>query len=134
MNKLVLIISIMLAGITHSHAQSWGDSSFKKRLVFIKTEIAPQFPGGDAGLKKFVKEHSTIPVSDYATARSKLVLAELTLDSTGKVAFARIIQGADATHNNAAIEVIKQMPLWKPARQNGRDVSIIFLLPFYFKN
>lgn len=99
----------------------------------MKTEIAPQFPGGEKALFKFLQNNSKIKLSNKRLSTNKVVLTQFILDKEGKIVFAEILKGLDEKHNNEAIELIKQMPAWSPAYQNSRPVTIYVTLPLAFK-
>jgi len=99
----------------------------------MKTEVMPQFPDGSKGMYEFFEKHSKLQISKEPFSSAKNVIAEVVIDSIGNVVYANILQGIGDNYNNDVIEVIKKMPPWKPAHQNGKAVPILLTIPVTFK-
>ena len=50
----------------------------------------------------------------------------------GSITKFEIIQSGGAAFDNEVIRVLKKMPKWKPAVQNGQNVSVMFTQPVTF--
>jgi protein TonB len=44
-----------------------------------------------------------------------------------------VVQSAGAVFDNEVIRVLKKMPKWKPAIQNGQPVAVTFTQPVTFQ-
>ena len=60
------------------------------------------------------------------------VLVEFVVNEDGAISAARIVRGIGGGCDEEALRVIKNMPKWKPGRQNGRAVKVFFTLPIIF--
>ena len=60
-----------------------------------------------------------------------LVVIEATLNSSGKVVEAKIIEGSQPLLNNAALDAVKQWE-YKPYKENGKALSVSFTVTVTF--
>ena len=78
----------------------------------------PEYPGGMAACMKFVREQTEIhyPKLYRGTGRKAKVVCRFTIDSYGQVKDCHIIRGSGTdAFDEAALQVIRNMPRWKPA-------------------
>ncbi|MFZ7114561.1 MAG: energy transducer TonB, partial [Bacteroidota bacterium] len=54
------------------------------------------------------------------------------VDKDGKVTSAKVLRGIGGGCDEEALRVVKNMPEWKPGRQNGRSVMVQYNLPVVF--
>ena len=50
----------------------------------------------------------------------------------GSIADPKVSRGVDPILDAEALRVVREMPDWKPATVNGKDVSSYFTLPLIF--
>src|SRR5688572_19041870 len=117
--RQVLIIIILVISVFKANCQSWGDSSIKREKVFYSVEKAPKFPGGIEGFYKFLADNLKKPANPFATFSNKIVYARIYFDKTGKIVFAEIEKGVNKNYDDVVLELLKKMPDWSPALQNG---------------
>lgn len=139
MIKYCLIVFLVTLFSFRGLTQSWGDSTYKHKRVFVAVEVNPKFPGGQAGFYTFVSQNLKMPDNIRVSLAGNTVNVLVYLSETGKVVYAEVIKSpypAIETHkqemNNAAIELIQKMPDWSPALQNGYKVPCSFIIPLAF--
>ncbi len=103
-----------------------------RRIIFIP-DVMPKFPGGIAGLKKFIVNNI-----EYPTAASEIniqgkVYVRFVVNYKGETEQVSIIRGVDPLLDKEAIRVVKILPKWEPGRQNGKAVSVWFTVPIAFQ-
>jgi periplasmic protein TonB len=98
---------------------------------FIAIEEQPEFPGGAAAWKNFLSRYLQVPAS-LNGGELKIVKINFTVDVDGTVTGFNVIQSAGREFDNEVIRVLRKMPRWKPARQNGRAVAVPFTQPVTF--
>ena len=130
--KYILVLSFIICFSQAAFSQTWGDSSLKNGRLFYSVEVAPKFPGGLSGYYLFLAKALKMPDNKYAKFSNKSVTVRIIIDTTGKVVFAEIEKGLNNAYNNAALEMIKQMPDWTPALQNNHPVPVTLSLPLRF--
>lgn len=61
------------------------------------------------------------------------VLVEFVVNEDGGISAARVVRGIGGGCDEEALRVIRNMPKWKPGKQNGRAVKVFFTLPIIFE-
>jgi protein TonB len=92
---------------------------------------AAEFPGGQKKWMEFLNRHLRTP-AELETGQKKNVLVRFAVGEDGTVTQFEIVQSGGTSFDNEVIRVLKKMPKWKPAVQNGRNVSVMFTQPVTF--
>jgi protein TonB len=100
--------------------------------IFTRVEQMPEFPGGDAGLVKFLSNNLRFPASAQQKGISGVVYVGFVINNKGEVTDIKVLKGIDQDCDEEALRVIGKMPKWKPGRQNGGTVSVRYTLPLRF--
>jgi protein TonB len=95
-------------------------------------EEMPVFPGGTEALMLFIQQHLKYPKLAIDNSIQGRVFLSFVVSKTGKVDRAEVVRGLGYGCDEAALEVIKQLPKWKPARQNGENVAVKLSIPIQF--
>jgi hypothetical protein len=98
------------------------------------TERAPQFPGGEAALMKFLGENVEFPMEDMNAGRSGEVLISFLIGLYGKPTEPRIERTQSLTMNAECLRLIGIMPQWMSARAYNRNEEYRYFLPIRFTN
>jgi protein TonB len=98
---------------------------------FEPIERAPEFPGGMNAWVKFLSANLITP-SELDAGEKKTVMIRFKVSTDGTVNGFEILQSAGSLYDNEVIRVLKKMPKWKPAMQNGHTVSTSFTQPVTF--
>jgi len=104
----------------------------EEELVFLPSEEMPEFPGGEASLKKFIAKHLQYPQAAIDEEIKGRVYVHFLIDSDGKVKKAQVVKSIHPLIDQEALRVINLLPNWKPATQNGRSVSVWYTIPVTF--
>ncbi len=105
----------------------------QEEVIFMAVETMPQFPGGEAGLRNYLQKNLRYPSKAREASVEGKVYISFVVNSAGKVTDTKVIRGIGEACNEEALQVITEMPFWKPATQQGRLVSVRFVIPVYFK-
>jgi periplasmic protein TonB len=100
--------------------------------VFMIVEDMPVFPGGEAGLLKYL---SNIPYPPIAKENDieGTVHIRFIVDKNGEVTNIEVLRGPDKILNDAAVNWIKKMPKWTPGKQRGKPVRVFYQVPIRFR-
>ncbi len=101
--------------------------------VFFIVEQMPQFPGGELGLRKYIAMNVKYPQEAREKGIEGKVYVRFTVTKTGDVADVQIARGVDSILDNEAIRVIKTLPKWQAAEQDGEKVNVYYTVPIKFK-
>ena len=101
-------------------------------VVYEIADQRPEFPGGTAALLQYVQDNMRYPQAAKAKGVQGRVILQFVLDATGKPTDIRILRGADPELDAEAIRLVREMPLWTPARQDGKAVAVRYTMPIKF--
>ncbi len=93
---------------------------------------APQFPGGQQAWLQFLTKHLRSP-EDLQSGERKRVLVKFIVNEDGTITQFNVVQSGGAAFDAEVIRVLKKMPCWKPALQNGVAVTTTFSQPVTFE-
>lgn len=96
-------------------------------------EVMPEFIGGDGKLFEYLSKNTKYPELAKTAGIQGKVFVQFIVDKTGKVKDVKILQGINSLLDNEALRVVAAMPDWKPGKQHGKPVSVIYNLPISFK-
>lgn len=92
---------------------------------------APQFPGGTQAWLNFLGKHLR-PVQDLEPGEKRSCLIRFSVDEEGAVTNFVVVQSGGSEFDNEVIRVLKKMPKWLPAIQNGKPAAVSFTQPVTF--
>lgn len=98
---------------------------------FSADERQPEFPGGSLALRNFLAAHLQTPES-LEEGERRMVRVRFTVLPDGRVDQFIIDASGGAEFDREVIRVCKRMPRWVPGFQNGRFVSVQYVLPVTF--
>jgi TonB family protein len=100
--------------------------------VFYVVENNPSFRGSQSALKEYLEENVTNPVDKNGKNISGEVHVKFKVSHKGKIENVEIYKSSNKELNNAAMEVIEDMPDWSPGKQRGKPVSSNVIVPVRF--
>jgi periplasmic protein TonB len=112
-----------------------GRASITMPRIYGKAETAPQFPGGQRALDKYINNSVNYPQQAIDDDMSGIVHVSFVVDEQGKVTKAKVLDPANVGDglDKEALRVVKSMPSWKPGRVNGKKVRTRMELPISFQ-
>ena len=105
----------------------------KKEEIFKAVEQMPTFPGGDAELMKWLRDHIQYPTVAMENNIQGRVVVQFVVTKTGKVGEVKVVRSVDRDLDKEAIRVCKSLPDFIPGRMNGQAVNVWYTLPVQFK-
>ncbi|GAB2519344.1 M56 family metallopeptidase [Spirosoma aerophilum] len=101
--------------------------------IFTVVEQTPEFPGGIPGLITYMDKNLKYPEAAQKANVHGRVFVSFIVTKTGEVTDVQILKGIGYGTDEEAVRVVKNMPNWKPARQNGEVVNVKYNLPINFQ-
>ncbi len=95
-------------------------------------EEMPQFPGGEEALYKYLVENLTYPQTAKEKGIQGKVWITFVVEKDGSITDVRIMRDIGGGCGEEAMRVVRNMPKWKPGKQNGVLVRVQFNLPVSF--
>jgi periplasmic protein TonB len=99
---------------------------------FTVVENMPEFPGGDAGLMKYIQKNVKYPPIAKEYNITGKVYVSFIVDKSGSVTDVKIAKGVDKSLDAEALRVVKSLPKYKPGKQRGKAVRVMFTIPINF--
>ena len=124
------VLALLLMVNTNAMAQSKKTSNDK---VFEKVEDMPEFPGGEQAMMDFVGKNVQYPKEAMEKEISGRVLVGFIVEKDGSVNEVKIVRGIGGGCDEEAVRVVKAMPKWKPGKEKGKPVRVIYMMPIFFK-
>lgn len=91
------------------------------------------FEGGGGAVKRWVAENTIYPYEAVELGIEGKVQVMFVVSTDGSVKNVSVQKFAHPLLDKEALRVVKSMPKWTPAYNNGKPVNTIFRLPVTFK-
>lgn len=109
------------------------DTTDPQNEVFTFVEQPPTFPGGQEALAKYLSKSLVYPPEALSKNISGTVFVTFIVRYDGTIQGAKTVGARKGGGlEEEAVRVVKEMPRWKPGKQNNREVSVQFNLPIRF--
>lgn len=99
---------------------------------FMVVENMPEFPGGDLALMKFIQKNVRYPAIAKEYNITGKVYVSFIVDKQGNVTNVKIVRGVDKNLDAEAVRVVSALPKYKPGKQRGKAVRVMFTIPINF--
>lgn len=96
---------------------------------FASVEQMPAFPGGKKELVAYIARHYNYPTKARDNNVEGIVEIGFIVDEEGNVTQPEILKGIGSGCDEEALRVVKTLPKWEPAEQNGVKVAVYYVLP-----
>lgn len=108
-------------------------SGIVKSQIYTTVDKAPEFPGGQEALLKFIPKYVSYTKEDVQKEGApKTRNLRFIIDSTGKVT-SPVIENKEpaayTAYDRRLIQMLYKMPRWIPGEQGKKKVSVSFMLP-----
>jgi protein TonB len=101
-------------------------------FVHVIVEKNPEFPGGEPARLKYLQNSLNYPQEAVRNKIQGTVFVQFVVNRDGKIVDVKVVRGVHSLLDNEAIRVVKNMPAWIPAEQQGKKVRSQFTLPVTF--
>ena len=101
--------------------------------IFVVVEEMPEFPGGEQACKNFIARTLKYPIKAMNSGKTGKVYVTFIVNKNGKVENAKVIRGIDPALDAEVVRVVNSLPDWKPGKQRGTAVDIVYTMPFEFQ-
>lgn len=99
---------------------------------FLSSEILPSFPGGVKEKNKYFRLNIKYPPVARRNKTQGTVYLSFIVETNGDITNIKVLRGIGDGCDEEAVRVVKQMPPWKPGKQNGYDVRVQVVMPLVF--
>ncbi len=100
--------------------------------IVSRAEVAPSFPGGEAGLYSWLAKNIVYPPMAAERKVKGRVVVQFVVLSDGSIGETKVVRSVDADLDKEAVRVVKAMPKWNPGTVGGKPVNVWYTLPITF--
>ncbi len=101
--------------------------------VFVVVEEQAEFPGGMEAMYAYIGKNLKYPELAKEKGIEGRVFVQFVIEKDGSISNVKILRGIGGGCDEAAMEMVKNMPKWKPGKQGGNPVRFQFTLPIKFE-
>lgn len=101
--------------------------------VFDVVEQYPSFPGGEGAMFSYISNNLRYPQKAAENGVQGRVSVKFIVEKDGSISNVEVNRSVDPDLDNEAMRVIKNMPKWNPAKQNGTEVRAYYYVPVAFR-
>ena len=102
-------------------------------VPFIRTETAPNFPGGKDKLRAFINKNISFPATAYKDGVLNMdAVVQLTIAKDGVVKDARIVKSSGQVLDAEALRVARMLPEFHPGLNGGLPAESSYTLAFNY--
>lgn len=113
--------------------KNYGDKDIGEDYV-QEAKKAPKFgKKGMKGFMSFLEENVIYPPFALINNEEGRVVCQFVVDKTGQIINVRILEGVNEDFDLEVIRLLSISPLWKPGKENGQDVNVMYTMAFDFK-
>ena len=99
--------------------------------VYMVVEDMPEFPEGD--VKHYLAEHVRYPEEAKKQGVEGVVFVRFIIKPDGSLTDVKVLRPVHPLLDAEALRVVREMPRWKPGRQDGKPVRVFYSVPVEFR-
>ncbi|HOI86278.1 MAG TPA: M56 family metallopeptidase [Lentimicrobium sp.] len=103
------------------------------REVYNIVEEVPEYPGGMEALYDYLKANAKYTEQAKKEKIEGTVYIGMVVEADGSISNAQILRGIGGGLDDVALKAIRNMPAWKPGKQEGKEVPVRFNIPVKFR-
>jgi hydroxymethylpyrimidine/phosphomethylpyrimidine kinase len=100
--------------------------------IYAVPQTPALFTGGQNAMKQFFLKNIHMPEGGGRLVKGK-VFVRFMVNKNGQLSRIYLVKGLNEVCNKEALRVIKMMPTWIPAMEDGENVNSWHTLPIYFE-
>ena len=108
------------------------DSVPEKENAYETADKIPQYPGGEIELLKFVAMNTQYPESAKSDKAEGRVIIRFIVNTQGNVEKPVVLKSVHPALDNEALRVVRMLKGFTPGSQEGKPVSVYYILPITF--
>ena len=100
--------------------------------IYTVVDESPRFPSKYGDLNNYISKHLTFPEVFAESCIQGKVYVKTVISSEGEIKNTEILRGVDPLLDNEALKVVSRLPVFEPAKLNGKAVNVYFIIPVKF--
>jgi len=107
------------------------ESNNTKAIDFV--DELPEYEGGDLALRQYLQSNLHFPRMAIDMGISGIVYVQFLVDKNGNIKDISVLKDIQGIFGTEAINAIKGMKKWKPAKYHGQNVGYFVKMPINFQ-
>lgn len=99
---------------------------------YVVVDKDPEYPGGLEAMYRFIGENLVYPDLARDNNIQGIVHISFIVEKDGTIGNIKILRNIGGGCGEAAVDVVKKMPKWKPGEAEGKPVRVQYTLPLNF--
>ena len=95
--------------------------------------VAEQMPSFKGNMAMWINQNLRKPVSRDGVDKQGRVVVKLVIEKDGSVSNPVLVRRLSRPYDREALRVVRSMPKWNPAMNNGKPVRCYFTIPVTFQ-
>jgi protein TonB len=129
---VILMVMVVLISCSASKKTVKTSSPSGEEEPYVVVEEMPVFPGGDSTLLAYLAQNTRYPEKAKLNKIMGKVIVRFCVTATGSVDRVSILRGVNTDLDTEASRVVGTLPAFKPGKQNGKNVSVWYMVPIEF--
>ena len=130
MKKLFIVAFFIFSTFSFLKAQSLSNDNSE---ILTFAEQMPEYPNGMDSVMRFIQKNLSYPGKAKKDSIQGKVIVQFVVSKTGAIEDIKIIKSLSKECDEEVMRVVSIMPRWNPGKQNGKAVSVRFVLPVIFR-
>ena len=128
------ILSLLLPALVCSVSYSQTDSTQPNTTIFTRVDKEAEFPGGEAGWRKFLEKNlnANVPADRGAPVGIYVVIVQFVVNTEGKVSDIKALTNQGYGTEQEVVRILKLSGAWEPAMLDGKPVNAYRKQPVTF--
>lgn len=101
--------------------------------IYASAEQMPQYPGGMKAFQNYLKRNLKYPPQAKRDSIEGVVAIQFVVERNGRITSPVIVRSLEPSMDTVALNVIRNMPHWIPAKDHGTIVRCKYSVPVQFK-
>ncbi len=130
---IICLLCVSLANAQNNNPLNNSPDKDTIQEVFVDSVIHPKFPGGDEALMQYLSENLVYPPTIQDRRFKGKVLVQFVVETDGSISNVEVVRSLYKDLDEEVVRVIKNMPKWIPAKQDGKAIREYYKLPISFE-
>lgn len=96
-------------------------------------DSAPQFPGGDIAMMKFINRERRYPINAYNNGIEGRVRCSFVVNEDGRISHVSVLKSVEHSLDNEAVRIISEMPDWEAGEVDNKPVPVYCIISIPFR-
>jgi len=129
---LYLLIISILSNVLYAQEKK-AVTTVNNEDVYLIVDDPAEFPGGEEARLKFLADNIQYPADAIKNNIQGVVYVGFIVETDGSISNVKVLRGIGGECDEEAMRVISMMPRWKPGKQDGKVVRVMFNAPIAFR-